>query len=162
MRLPRPALPLAALALALAAPLPAADPRGRGDSPAALVASPTVSVRPAERDDVPRLTDAGLVPADGARVLVVNLFGELKGKSDGGGEIGVLLVPDLPFFQGAIRDRRQLFSSGEVVARVAPGDSGLFFAEQRQVVVGVPRYRLYLWDSTGAPAQATVTVWATE
>jgi hypothetical protein len=60
---------------------------------AALGSFENLTVTPAERTETSRLTDGGIVSVEGAGSITVTLAGELKGRADRDGVIGVLLVP---------------------------------------------------------------------
>jgi len=57
-----------------------------------------ISVAVADPTDASRLTDAGVVSVENAGGFVVTLAGELRGRAERDGAIGVLMVPELPFF----------------------------------------------------------------
>jgi len=139
--------------VSLALVLPVADAQERSTG---VVGMENVSVAAAERSEVSRLTDAGVVSADGAGAIVVNLVGELRGRAEKEGEIGVLLLPDVTFVDQALRQRRVLLVAHELRARVAAGESSYFMAQPQRFEVGFARYRVLLYNSTGTSAVANV------
>jgi len=118
-----------------------------------------ISVSSAERTDLSRLTDAGVLVADGAGTLVVTLGGELKSKTEKDGSIGVLLLPDVAPFETAFRSRRALLVTQEAIARISSGESGYFISSPQRFDVGFPRYRVLLYNTTGAAVSASVFVY---
>lgn len=124
-----------------------------------LVSFEGISVASAERTELSRLTDAGVLVADGAGVLVVTLGGELKSNADKDGGIGVLLLPDVAPFETAFRSRRALLVTQEAVARVSGGESGYFISRPQRFDVGFARYRVLLYNTTGAAASVSVFVY---
>ena len=68
--------------LSIAAVIWIASPISAQESPqAGLTAFENVAVPMADRIDVSRLVDAGVVSVDGARGLVVTVAGELRGRA---------------------------------------------------------------------------------
>jgi hypothetical protein len=118
------------------------------------------AVTTADRTDVSRLTDAGVVTVgEGAGAAVITLAGEMKGRAERDGVIGLILVPELPFFTSAYRNRKAVLAAAEVTAPVAAGETGLFMAKSKRIEVGFSSYHLYLYDTTGAPATVNVYVY---
>lgn len=136
-------------------------PAGAGGQEArggTIVAFENVSVSGAERNDLAKLTDAGVVTTTGASALVVNLVGEMRGRAEKDGAVGVLLLPDVSPIDSAFRTRRALLVAQEIVAHVGDGESSYFMARQQRFEVGFPRYRVLLYNSTGTGAMASVFV----
>lgn len=125
---------------------------------ASIAAFENVSIPAAEKSDLGKLTDAGVVTTDGAAAIVVNLVGEMRGRAEKEGAIGVLLLPDVAPIDSAFRTRRALLVSQEVAVHVADGESSYFMARQQRFEVGFPRYRVLLYNSTGTGATASVFV----
>lgn len=123
-----------------------------------IVAFENVSVSGADRNDVSKLTDAGVVSTEGSSAIVVNVVGEMRGRADKEGAVGVLLLPDVAPLGDAFRTKRVLLAALEVSARVSAGESNYFMARQQRFDVGFPRYRLLLYNSTGAAVTASVFV----
>lgn len=123
-----------------------------------ITAFENISVAGAERNEVSSFTDAGVVSTDGVSGIVVNIVGEMRGRADREGAVGVFLVPDVSPIAAALRTRRILLASLEVAARVTAGESNYFMATQQRFDVGFPRYRVLLYNSTGAAVTASVFV----
>ena len=124
-----------------------------------LMAFENLAVPMADRIDVSRLVDAGAVTADGARGVVVTIAGELRGRASHDGKVGILMIPDLPFFTNLYRNQGVLLSASEFAANIAAGDSGFFTSKSKYSEVGFSRYRLLLFNTTGAPVSANVYVY---
>ena len=119
----------------------------------------SVSVSTSERSDVSRLTDGGVIAlGDGAGTAVVTIAGEMKGRADREGVIGVIFVPELPFFTAAFRNRKLVLAAAEVTAPVALGETNLFIAKSKRIDVGFSAYHVYLYNTTGAAATINVYV----
>jgi hypothetical protein len=116
-----------------------------------------VFVSTSERADVSRLTDGGvIVVGDGAGGAVVTIAGEMKGRADREGVIGVVFVPELPFFTAAYRNRKLVLAAAEVTAPVALGETSLFISKSRRIEVGFSSYHVYLYNTTGGAATINV------
>lgn len=117
-----------------------------------------LNVTTAERTDAARFTDAGIVSVVRAGGFVVTIAGELKGRADRDGVVGVLLVPDRPFFDSLYRSRKLVLAAAEFTAPVAAGDSSYFVSQSTHAVAGFPAYHLYLFNTTGVPATVNVYI----
>ena len=124
-----------------------------------LTAFENVAVPMADRIDVSRLVDAGAVSIDGARGVVVTVAGELRGRASHEGKIGIMLIPDLPFFTDLYRNRSVLLSAAEFAATVASGDSGFFTSKSKYAEAGFSRYRVLVFNTTGAPVSANIYIY---
>lgn len=144
-------IPLVSLLLLGAAPL--------FGQVAPLSALEGIAVVTAERTGTSRLTDGGVVSVEGASGFVVTLAGELKGKADRDGVVGVLLVPELPFFTNLFRNRRLILSVAEFTAPVAAGASSYFMSPSKHAAAGFSAYHLFLFNTTGAAATVNVYVY---
>jgi hypothetical protein len=118
-----------------------------------------IAVATADRADTSRLTDAGVVSVEGASAFVVTLAGELRGRADRDGAIGLLLVPELPFFTSLYRSRKLVLSAAEFTAPVTSGMSSYFMSPSKHSEAGFPAYHLFLYNTTGAPATVNVYVY---
>jgi len=124
-----------------------------------LTAFEGVAVAAADHVDVSRLTEAGTVSIEGARGLVVTVAGELRGRAEREGKVGVMLIPDIPFFTNLYRNRRILLSAVDFSASVAAGDSGYFTSKSKYAEAGFSRYRVLAFNTTGAPVSANIYVY---
>ena len=120
-----------------------------------------ITVVTAERSETSRLTDGGVVSVEGAGGFVVTLAGELKGKADRDGVIGVLFVPELPFFISLYRNRRMALPAAEFTVPVTAGASSYFVSPSKHAAAGFPAYHLLLFNTTGASATVNVYVYPT-
>jgi hypothetical protein len=118
-----------------------------------------IAVATGDRTDTSRLTDLGVVSVEGASAFVVTLAGELRGRADRDGVIGLLLVPELPFFTSLYRNRKLVLSAAEFTAPVAAGTSSYFMSPSKHAEAGFPAYHLFLFNTTGAPATVNVYVY---
>jgi hypothetical protein len=128
---------------------------------APLSAFEGISVTTVDRSDTSRLVDGGVVAVEGAGGFVVTIAGELRGRADKDGVIGVLLVPELPFFTNLYRNRKLILSAAEFTAPVAAGASSYFMSPSKHAPVGFPAYHLFLFNTTGAAATVNVYIYPT-
>lgn len=128
---------------------------------AALSAFEGIAVTTADRSDTSRITDAGVVSVEGAGGFVVTLAGELRGRADRDGVIGVMFVPERPFFTSLFRTRKLVLSAADFTAPVAAGESSYFMSPSKHAPAGFPAYHLFLFNTTGAPATVNVYVYPT-
>jgi hypothetical protein len=125
---------------------------------AGLSSFENISVGPAERTEASRLTDAGVLNIGDAGGMVITLAGELRGRAERSGSIGVLLLPELPFFNYAYRNRKIMMSVADAEAPIAAGESSYFLSKSKHVEAGFTQYHLYLFNTTGATATVNVYV----
>ena len=123
-----------------------------------FTASETIAVGPTSPTDVSRLVDGGVVSLEGTGTVIVTVAGEMKARADRDGVIGVFFLPDLPFFDALYRNRRILLATSEFTAPIAAGESSFFVSRSKRVDAGFPRYRLLLYNTTGAAASVNVYV----
>jgi hypothetical protein len=121
------------------------------DGSAALVGVRGISVATCSRADVRSLVDAGVFDADGYTSLVMNLAGQLKGVDESGGEVGAMLIPDVPPFDRAYANMGLLPASLDITVHVSSRSSPYFMAKQVRADVGFPRYRVLLFNETNSP-----------
>lgn len=154
-------LRLAALASALL--LSAAPPAAAADGSRARFSSfERISVSAGTGRSGARLVEAGTLVTDGARRIVLNLVGEIDGKTGESGPVGAVLVPVIPELAEAIRNRRGFPEASGISVALSAGEAGLFAAEQVELVVGFPRYRVFLWNESDATMKISVFAYLTE
>ena len=137
------------LSLFAASPITGTEPVSMGD----LAGYRGILVPPVEKSDVTKLVDAGTIEADGYTYLVLNLAGEMKETpTKPGGTIGVLLVPDVAPFDKALTHLNVVAIPLEIKAAVTADALPYFMAKQVRYEVGFPRYRVLLYNTTGASA----------
>jgi len=120
---------------------------------ASFVSLEELEVPPVSRDDVQRLIDAGLLETEGFGAVVLSLTGGHKGRMKVAGNVGVILLPDVESVQRVFVDRGHMQYPLEVIAP-AILDVPHFHSDQPRFVLGFPRYRVLLYNTT----DTTVTV----
>lgn len=147
-------LPVAVLlaGLCTAGPLRGAEPVAVGQ----LVGYRGIVVPPVEKIDVTKLVDAGTLEMDGFTYMTVNVAGEMKENPARQGAIGVLLVPDVAPFDMVLTRLNVVPVPLEIKAPVTPDLLPYFMAKQVRFDIGFTRYRVLLYNTTGASAIVAV------
>ena len=113
------------------------------------------------RTDTGNLVDVGVIETDGFKDIVLCIGGEMKGQPTQAGKIGVLLVPDMYPFDRAFEQGRAVFSI-ENTAEIAPNDQDpLFESAQVRSAIAFSRYRVFLYNTTDAPAGVWIYAYRT-
>ncbi|HEX5041567.1 MAG TPA: hypothetical protein VFV75_01615 [Candidatus Polarisedimenticolaceae bacterium] len=129
---------------------------------AALVEKLDLVVPPVGRGDLQRWFDAGTIEMDGYPAVVLSLTGQQRGQQSRVGSVGAVLVPDADFVQQVYDEARlPLFSLEVAVDGVGP-TTAYFSAEQKRFVVGFPRYRVRLYNTTDKTVTAHLYAYLTE
>jgi hypothetical protein len=129
---------------------------------AVLVEKLDLVVPPVGRGDLQRWFDAGTIETDGYPAVVLSLAGQQRGQQSRVGAVGVVLVPDADFVQQVYDEARlPLFSLEVAVDGVGPS-TAYFSAEQKRFVVGFPRYRVRLYNTTDKTVTANLYAYLTE
>jgi hypothetical protein len=115
-----------------------------------------ILVAPSRRAEPAEMTHAGTVSADGFTSIILSLQGEVKSGSPGAGTAGVLLVPDEEPILRAFREARRTQYVIECSCPMKTGDSTYFNADQVQQRLSFPRYRIYLYNTTGKTLEANL------
>lgn len=121
----------------------------------ALVSVHGLLVPPVDRTEILNMVDAGRIDVDGYAQANINLVGELKGTASVKGVVGAILIPDVPPFRGVFKLSGILPASFEIAAAVTPSSGSYFMAKQISLDVGFPRYRVLLYNTSGATASVS-------
>lgn len=129
---------------------------------ALLVEKTELVVPPVSRADMGRWFDAGTIVTDGFPAVVLSLAGQQRGQQTRVGTVGAVLVPDVELVQQAFDEARlPLFSLEVSVDGVGP-TTAYFAAEQRRFLLGFPRYRVLLYNTTDKTVTANLYAYLTE
>ena len=129
---------------------------------AVLVEKLDLVVPPVGRGDLQRWFDAGTIETDGFPAVVLSLAGQQRGQQSRIGAVGVVLVPDADFVQQAYDEARLTMFSLEVAVEGVGPTTPYFSAEQKRFVVGFPRYRVRLYNTTDKTVTANLYAYLTE
>lgn len=143
--------------LLLAASAWGAEPVSSGQ----LVGFQQILVPPVDKIDVTKLVDAGTIETDGFKDMVVNLGGEWKEAPSLKGVVGALLVPDMPPFDKVLSFHNVVPVPLEIKAPGTMDTFPFFMAKQVRFEVGFPRYRILLYNTTGATATVAIFIYRT-
>ena len=117
----------------------------------ALIGLRGLMVPPVARSEVTNLIDAGTIDTAGYTHMTLNLAAELKGTAHKG-VVGALLLPDVEPFRRVWRTLGLVLASVDFTAGATPESESYLLAPQQTFEVGFPRYRVLLYNSTGASA----------
>jgi len=121
-----------------------------------------VVVAPVAPSETANLVDAGIIETDGFKEMVLCIGGDMKSRPTQAGEIGVVLVPDLYPFDLAFENHGRAIFSIENTATVVLDDAdSLFESDQVRAAIAFPRYRVFLYNTTDAPAGVWVYAYRT-
>src|SRR5262245_30350153 len=127
----------------------------------AMVGVRGLSVPPVARTDVANMIDAGVIDTEGFTHVTLNLAGELKSTSAKDGAIVAVLIPVQPPFDFAFETLGLLPASLEIPASVTAHGGLYFMAKQATLEVGFPRYRVLLYNTSGAAANVALFAYRT-
>lgn len=115
-------------------------------------------VAPGAPNDPDQLTDAGAIDAEGFATATLSLVGSLRGTAQPGA-VGLILLPDVPEVLSAWQSERVLQLAIRIDAAIAPAEKGLFDSEPTAIRFAFPRYRVFLFNTTGRAADTTLFVY---
>lgn len=114
---------------------------------AALVSFHEIELPPVTPTDPRRLISAGVLTTDGFGAVVLSLSGTAKGRAPKAGEVGVLLVPDEEPIVRLMEEQGILQFPLEMKAPISI-NTAFFSSPQERRVVGFPRYRILLYNTS--------------
>lgn len=113
-----------------------------------LVSLKDISVPPVEPTETGRLIDGGLLQADGFTGVVLSLSGRAAGRALRSGSVGVRLIPDDDAITKAFEEDGQVLFPLELGAPLTQGAYRLTATAQERFMLGFPRYRVRLYNTT--------------
>jgi hypothetical protein len=127
----------------------------------ALVRRLDVIVPAVDRAATTQLVETGEVDATGFTHAVLGLRGEVQGNLLRDGVAGAILVPDEePVIRALLEEGRYEFPL-EVQAPVLRAERGLFASDQPRHVLGFPRYRIFLYNTSDRSVEADLYIYLT-
>ena len=120
-----------------------------------------ILVPPVKRTEISNMVDAGTIDTEGFTHLTLNLAGELKGTANQQGVVAAVLIPDIEPFETAYKTLGLLPASLDLTAQVAV-HAQYFMGKQQTLEVGFPRYRVLLYNTTGAGATVAFFAYRTK
>ncbi len=128
----------------------------------ALVRRLDVIVPPVARSATTGLVEAGTVDTAGFTHAVLGLRGEVQGNLLREGTIAAVLVPDEEPVLRALREEGRYEFPVEVRADVRKDERGYFASGQPRQVLGFPRYRVFLYNTSDRSVDADLYVYLTD
>jgi hypothetical protein len=120
-----------------------------------------IIIPPAQRSETNNLTEAGVVEADGFTYVVLSILGEAKSTVFTPGTIGAILVPDeKPIIDAFTQDQSILFPL-EVKTDIDSETFRYFSSEPTKQLIGFPRYRIFLYNSTNKSVEVNLYMYMT-
>lgn len=119
-----------------------------------LVTFKDLSVPPVDPTETGRLIDGGTLQAEGFTALTLSLSGRAGGRSLRTGNVGAILIPDEDAVTRAFEEDGQVLFPLEMGAPLTQGAYRLTASAQQRFLLGFPRYRVRLYNTT----DKTVTV----
>ncbi len=129
---------------------------------AAFVRRLDVVVPPVARSATTGLVEAGVIDAAGFTHAVLGLRGDVQGNLLREGVVGAVLVPDEEPVLQALREQARYDFPVEVRAEVLKKDRGYFASGQPRRVLGFPRYRVFLYNTSDRSVDADLYVYLTD
>lgn len=112
-------------------------------------------------DNTRRLVLAGTITTDGFGAVVLSLMVQMRGKVLKPARIGAILVPDEEPILEALDQKSQILFPLEVAAEVPALGPVHLASTQPRYVVGFPRYRVYLYNTSETFATADLYAYLT-
>jgi len=118
-------------------------------------------VAPVSPKETTRLVPAGTLTTDGFTSVVLSLNGQTKGRTMRAGSVGALLIPDEETVTRAFEEEGLFQFPMEIKALSVPGASLYFASEPQRFMVGFPRYRVLLYNTTDKTASVSLHAYLT-
>jgi hypothetical protein len=125
---------------------------------AALQRLKDLQVPPVGPKETTRLIQAGTLATDGFTAMVLALNGQTRGRILRAGAVGALLIPDEEPVTRAFEEEGLTQFPIEIAASSVSGRSLYFASEPQRHILGFPRYRVLLYNTTDK--SATVNLYA--
>ena len=117
-----------------------------------------IQVPPVGPKETTRLIQAGILSTDGFTSVVLGLNGQTRGKTLRTGSVGALLIPDEEAVTRAFEEEGLTQFPIEIKASSVSGASVSFASAPERAILGFPRYRVLLYNTTDKTA--TVNLYA--
>jgi hypothetical protein len=120
-----------------------------------------VVVPPVERRRTTDLIELEAIETDGFTQVTLSLHGAVRGTIGQSGEVGAILVPDETSVLEILREKGIFHFPVEV--KVSPQEhlAEVPFSVQKRLVLGFPRYRVFLYNSTDRTVDAHLFAYLT-
>ena len=113
-----------------------------------------IVVPPVSPKDTQRLIQAGTISTDGFAFVVLGLAGQIRGEVVRAGSVGAILLPEEDSILRAFEEKGELQFPLQVTSNTVTSASPFFASDQPRLLIGFPRYRVFLFNTS----QKTVSV----
>ncbi len=120
----------------------------------ALVSIREIVVPPVSPKDTQRLIQAGTISTDGFTFVVLSLAGQIRGEVVRPGSVGAILLPEEESVLRSFEEKGEIQFPLQVTSNSVTSASPFFASDQPRLLIGFPRYRVYLFNTS----QKTVSV----
>ena len=129
---------------------------------AAQVSFLEIIVPPVPRKETTRLIDAGTLVTSGFPSIVLSLHGEVRGRAQKPGVVGVILLPDEESIQDAFDDQGAIHFGLETQATGINARTPYFASDQPRYSLAFSRYRILLYNTTDKTVSANLYAYLTQ
>ena len=120
-----------------------------------------IVVPPVNPSEVSRLIGGGTLEADGFTSVVLALNGQSQGKVLKSGVVGVILVPDEESVMRVFEEEAKAQFPIEIKTAALTGSSPYTASESQHFLVGFPRYRIWLYNTSDRTVSANLFAYLT-
>ena len=120
-----------------------------------------IVVPPVGPKETQRLIQAGTLSTDGFGAVVLSLSGQVKGEVVRPGTVGAILLPEEEGVLRAFEEKGDVQFPLEVAATSVSGASPYFASNQPRYLVGFPRYRVLLFNTSAKTVSVTLYAYLT-
>jgi len=121
-----------------------------------------VVVPPVAPKDTQRLINAGTITTDGFSFVVLGLDGQIKGEVVRPGSVGAFLIPEEDSVVRAFEEKGEMQFPLQVTASNVSSASPYFASDQPRLLVGFPRYRVYLYNTSQKAVSVNLFAYLTQ
>ncbi len=107
-----------------------------------------IVVPPVSPKDTQRLIHGGTIATDGFSFVVLSLSGQIKGEVVRPGSVGAILIPEEDSVVRSFEEKGELQFPLQVTSNAVSSASPYFASDQPRLLVGFPRYRVYLFNTS--------------
>ncbi len=120
-----------------------------------------IVVPPVSPKDTQRLIQAGTIATDGFSFVVLSLDGQIKGEVVRQGSVGAILLPEEESVLRAFEEKGEVHFPLQVTSDSVTSASPYFASDQPRLLVGFPRYRVYLFNTSQKAVSANLYAYLT-
>ncbi len=118
-------------------------------------------VAPASREETGLWTELGVVETSGFTSLLLSVHGQLRGSTNGGGSVALVLVPNQENILRALAEG-EVHLELEGGADPVPMEALYFSGASERLTIGFPSYRAFLYNTTERSASVDAFVYLSQ